>query len=181
MPIYTRTGDKGETALFNGRRISKDSPIIEAMGTVDELNSLLGVVISQLTDNNSRFTKELIEIQGNLFEIGAILANPKRKTEINFEKEAKKLEKSIDKMSKKLPVLRNFILPGGGRSGANLQFARTLARRTERRLVSLKRKDIPKVLIYINRLSDYLLTVSRFVDFREGKKEIIWIGSTKLK
>jgi|SRR3989344_4085685 len=174
MPIYTKTGDKGDTGLFSGKRVSKASLRIEAIGTIDELNSVIGFTLSQLTTNNLQLTKELIEIQNDLFVIGAALANPRQK--INLSKRVKDFEKTIDKMTKELPPLYNFILPGGGVAGSTLHIARTVARRTERRIVALsKREKIQKdVIIYINRLSDLFLTMSRFINLKEGKKENIW-------
>ena len=174
MPIYTKTGDKGDTGLFSGKRVSKASLRIEAIGTIDELNSVIGFTLSQLTTNNLQLTKELIEIQNDLFVIGEALANPRQK--INLSKRVKDFEKTIDKMTKELPPLYNFILPGGGVAGSTLHIARTVARRTERRIVALsKREKIQKdVIIYINRLSDLFLTMSRFINLKEGKKENIW-------
>ena len=174
MPIYTKTGDKGDTGLFSGKRVSKASLRIEAIGTIDELNSVIGFTLSQLTTNNLQLTKELIEIQNDLFVIGAALATPRQK--INLSKRVKDFEKTIDKMTKELPPLYNFILPGGGVAGSTLHIARTVARRTERRIVALsKREKIQKdVIIYINRLSDLFLTMSRFINLKEGKKENIW-------
>lgn len=177
MPIYTRTGDKGDTGLFSGKRISKASLRIEAIGTVDELNSVIGLVISQIPNSKSQITKELIGIQKDLFGIGAALANPKSK-KTNILKRVLYFEKEIDRMTAKLPKLFNFILPGGGVAGSTLHIARTVCRRAERRIVSLSEKEKvqPEVIIYINRLSDLFLTMSRFVNFKEGKKETIWKG-----
>ncbi len=174
MPIYTKTGDKGDTGLFNGKRVSKASLRIEAIGTVDELNSVIGFVISQLTISKSQLTKELIKIQSDLFVIGGALANPRG--EINLSKRTKEFEKLIDELTRKLPPLFNFILPGGGIAGASLHLARTVCRRAERRIVSLsgKEKVQSEIIIYINRLSDLFLTMSRFVNQKEKKKETIW-------
>lgn len=179
MPIYTKTGDKGDTGLFNGKRVSKASLRIEAIGTVDELNSVIGFTISQSTINNSQLTKELIKIQSDLFEIGAALANPKQN--VGLEKRAIELENTIDKMTKELPTLFNFILPGGGAAGASLHLARSIARRAERRIIALheKEKIQPEIIIYINRLSDLFLTMSRYVNMKEKKKETIWSGGAK--
>lgn len=174
MPIYTKTGDKGQTGLFSGKRVSKASLRIEAIGTVDELNSVLGFTISQLTINNSQLTKELIEIQKDLFEIGAALANPRQK--IDLSKRTKKFENLIDKMTKELPPLFNFILPGGGVAGSSLHIARTITRRAERRIVSLSSKEKVQsdIIVYVNRLSDLFLTMSRFINQKENQKETIW-------
>lgn len=176
MPIYTKTGDKGTTGLFSGKRVSKASYRIEAIGTVDELNSTIGFVISGLRTTDYGLRKELIRIQNDLFEVGGALANPKQKN--NLSKRTKEFEKLIDELTKKLPPLFNFILPGGGVTGATLHIARTVCRRAERRIVSLpvKEKVQPEIIIYINRLSDLFLTMSRFINMKEKKKETIWKG-----
>lgn len=185
MPIYTRTGDKGKTGLFNGKRVSKDCPLIEAIGSIDELNAIIGVVLSEKYKVAS-IKKELVKIQSDLFMIGSIIANPfseKRKAKSeNFEKRAQEFEKLIDTMTRELPVLRNFILPGGGEAGATLHLARTVSRRAERRIVALSKKHpstssgLSEILVYINRLSDLLFTIARFVNLAERKKETVWKG-----
>jgi cob(I)alamin adenosyltransferase len=177
MSVYTRFGDKGKTSLYAGKTVSKASLRVNTYGTLDELNSFLGVVISRL--ENKEIKKESIAIQNDLFGIGAFLANPTSKDlklGDYLKKRVKEFEKTIDKLTEKLPELENFILPGGGVSGAGLHFARTLARRTERRVVELSEKEnIDKdVLIYLNRLSDLLFTFARFINYKEKKKEIIW-------
>lgn len=174
MAIYTKKGDRGETSIFSKKeRLSKSSLRIKTIGAVDEVNSFLGVV---LADNLQ--SSELKEVQKNLFTIGAILAGaplrfPKSKT--------KKLEKRIDKIEGSLPTLKNFILPGGDKSAANLFFARTLVRRAERSLVALdtEEKLKPEILVFINRLSDYLFMLARQVNYKEGVKEEVWKGKRK--
>ncbi len=179
MAIYTRTGDKGKTGLFNGKRVSKDSLIMEAIGSVDELNAVLGVVLSSKYQVVSIKT-ELLKVQNDLFEIGSILAAPNTKYKIHntkyFSERALEFEKLIDGMTKQLPRLMNFILPGGGEAGAALHLARTVSRRAERQVVALSKKQKLNsgILIYINRLSDLLFTMARFVNFKEKKKETIW-------
>lgn len=174
MPIYTKTGDRGQTGLFSGKRVSKASLRIEAIGTVDELNSVIGFAISNIKNQKSNMTKELIEIQRDLFIIGATLANPKQKNDLS--KRIKKFEDLIDQMTNNLPPLFNFILPGGGMAGSSLHIARTIARRAERRIVSLSHKEkvAEDIRIYINRLSDLFLTMSRYINHKEKRKEIIW-------
>ena len=174
MPIYTKTGDKGNTGLFNGKRVSKASLRIEAIGTVDELNSVIGFVISGLRTTDYGLRRELIRIQKDLFVIGGALANPKQK--VNLSKRPKEFEKLIDELTKKLPPLFNFILPGGGVTGSALHIARTVCRRAERRIISLSEKEKvqSEIIIYINRLSDLFLTISRFVNMKEKKQEVIW-------
>ena len=172
MPIYTKTGDGGQTGLFSGKRVSKASLRIEAIGTVDELNSVIGLTISLTADREIK--KELIEIQKDLFVIGGALANPLQK--VKLLERTKEFENQIDKMTKKLPPLFNFILPGGGIGGSTLHIARTVCRRTERRIVELSKKEKVQsdIVIYINRLSDLFLTMSRFINHLEKKEEIIW-------
>ncbi|OGH39138.1 MAG: ATP:cob(I)alamin adenosyltransferase [Candidatus Levybacteria bacterium RIFCSPLOWO2_01_FULL_38_21] len=174
MPIYTKAGDKGQTGLFSGKRVSKANPRIEAIGAVDELNSTIGFALSQIRNPKSEIRKELIKIQNDLFEIGAALANPKQK--INLSNRTKEFENMIDKMTKELPPLFNFVLPGGGMVGSSLHIARTVCRRTERRIVELSKKEKVQgdLIIYINRLSDLFLTMSRYINYKEKRKEIIW-------
>lgn len=184
MPIYTRTGDKGKTSLFNGKRVSKGSPYIETIGSIDELNATLGIVLSSKYQEAS-INEELIRIQNDLFLIGSFIAAPNAKYKIHntkyFSQRAMEFEKSIDEMTRKLPRLMNFILPGGGEKGATLHLARTVARRTERNLVSLSKghKVDSSILAYINRLSDLLFTMARFANYLDKKKESIWSGRTQ--
>ena len=175
MPIYTRTGDKGQTSLFNKQRVFKFHIRVEAYGTVDELNSAIGVVLSSKYKVLS-IKKELTKIQNDLLEIGSTLANPSAKPLNYLRKRVVEFERFIDKMTLQMPVLKNFILPGGGKAGAFLQFARTVSRRAERRVVELADKENidSNIVIYMNRLSDLLFTMARFVNFKEKQKETIW-------
>ncbi len=185
MPIYTRTGDKGKTSLFNKQRVSKADVRVEAYGTVDELNSAIGVVLSMKYLVLS-IKKELIRIQNDLLEIGSVLANPDPQYSIlntqYFLRRVKEFEDSIDEMTEQMPPLKNFILPGGGRTGSLLHLARAISRRAERRIVALNNpsagsgrgKVDQNIIIYMNRLSDLLFTIARFQNFKEKKKEIIW-------
>ena len=169
--------------MFNGTRIAKNNIRVETYGTVDELNSVLGIVSSFLPESKE-YAKDMREmiiiIQHDLFEIGAILANPDAKDSDLFsthlEKHTLTIENYIDAMTAQLPPLTNFILPGGGHTGAFFQLARTVSRRCERRIVSLnKEEEVPSaILIYINRLSDLFHTMSRFSNFKEGKEETVW-------
>jgi len=157
MAIYTKTGDRGKTSTFSGRRVLKSSKLIKTIGAIDELNSFLGI-IGGLTD-----------IQRNLFTINAILTGAK----LNFPLDAaQKLEREIDKWEGTLPVQRNFLVYGGTKKATQIFFARALARRAERELVSLKPGST--ILIYINRLSDYLFMFARFINFKAKVKEKIW-------
>lgn len=177
MSVYTRTGDHGKTSLYQGKRVSKANLRIEAIGTVDELNSAIGVAVVQVKSSKLKvqsLEKELIKIQNDLFGIGAGLANPSFK--INLEQRVKEFEKIIDDLTAKLPELQNFILPGGSLGGASLHSSRTIARRAERRIVELSQKENVEssIIIYINRLSDLLFMIARFVNYKEKKKEIQW-------
>lgn len=183
MKIYTKTGDKGKTSLFDGTRVYKDNIRVETYGTIDELNSAIGLIMTEMS-NIKNISEVLISIQNNLFDIGAILANPQSNRDKKFwasqsekfKNRVLEFENLIDEMAKELPELNSFILPGGGKTGALLQFARTVCRRTERRVIALSQEIdvLPEVLIYFNRLSDLLFTMSRFVNFKEAKKETIW-------
>ena len=176
MGIYTRFGDKGKTSLYGGKTVSKGSLRIDAYGSIDELNSWVGVVVSETRD--VKIKKELLVIQNDLFEIGASLASTieNKKYQGYFGKRVKEFEERIDTLTKKLPELSNFILPGGGRSGSRLHIARTVCRRAERRVAQLSEKEKvnEEILIYINRLSDLLFTFARYTNYKEKKKEIVW-------
>lgn len=166
MAIYTKTGDRGETKVFDKKtgnltKIAKDSCTIAAIGAIDELNSFLGIVGDQT------------EIQGNLFTINSILAGSKLK----FSKtKTKKLEKQIDKWEGELPVQKNFIYYGGTPKASLVFFARALARRAERSLVEFsKDQKVPEAIsIYMNRLSDYLFMLARYENFKAKIKEKFW-------
>jgi cob(I)alamin adenosyltransferase len=176
MSIYTRTGDKGETGLFSSDRskkirVSKASPKIEAIGCIDEANTFLGLAASFTRDK--KLKRKIFDIQRHLFEVGSILAGAKV---VLYKDLPLQMEKEIDEMDKVLPKLTNFILPGGGRGGSFLFMARTFVRRAERRVVALSKEEkiSSEVIIYLNRLSDYVYTLARFSNFREKKKEEIW-------
>lgn len=169
--IYTKKGDKGETGLANSQRISKNSSRIEAIGSVDEINSILGIVKNLYREKSDR---EFVEkIQNDLFTIGSVVAQSKlkfSKTRVNY------LEKRIDKLENKLSKLTHFILPGGCRLASFLQLARSVVRRAERSLVILNEKEKvdPAILSFINRLSDLMFMLSREANYREGIKETVW-------
>ena len=176
MAIYTRTGDRGTTSLMNGQRVSKAHLRVETYGSIDELNSAIGVVLAEVQSYSSKLKAELVRIQNDLLEIGSALANPKAKGLNYLEKRVKEFEKLIDYMTQKLPPLVNFILPGGGKAGSLLHLARAISRRVERKIVALntKEKTDKNIIIYVNRLSDLLFTMARFANFKEKKKETIW-------
>jgi len=180
MPIYTRTGDKGKTSLFDGTRVLKSDKRVETYGTIDELNSMIGTAIAEIKDLRFKIkdvTDELERIQHDLLDIGSTLATPHPMPVVGLENRPKEFEKVIDAMTKKMPELKAFILPGGGKAGSALHVARTIARRAERQLVALMQKEKVDLTIitYINRLSDLLFTMARYVNYVEKKKEVIWV------
>lgn len=180
MPIYTKTGDKGKTSLFSGKRVYKDDLRVETYGTLDELNSAIGLSISYISKSNkeSKYMVQLLtSVQSTLFYIGSYFADlPDVVNDIDFDTELTSFEKSIDRVMSEMPKFTNFVLPGGGKSGASLHVARTIARRLERLVVRLNRREKvdPRVIKYINRLSDLLFAMARYANFIEGKKETIW-------
>ncbi|MCP3931418.1 MAG: cob(I)yrinic acid a,c-diamide adenosyltransferase [Bacteroidetes bacterium] len=175
--IYTKTGDKGETSLFGGKRLPKDDIRIEAYGTVDELNAHIAWLKDSLLQTDQKLL--LKSIQDNLFSIGSILASDPRKNyplpEIR-RSDVLILEEEIDAMTSKLPKLKHFILPGGHPTVSVCHVARCVCRRAERRIVSLNRlEEVPAILIeYMNRLSDYLFVYSRWIGQELGAEEIKW-------
>ena len=185
MKIYTKTGDKGETSLFAGHRVPKNDPFIDALGTVDECNSTLGVALS-LMPTGAKFEnvrKQLLQIQNTLFDLGAALATPRTRAanskieKTRFDPDGiEMLENWIDAFEEHLPKLHTFILPGGHPSGAMLHLARSICRRAERLVVPLnKHTDVSDhVLMYLNRLSDYLFVVSRYVNHLNNSSETLW-------
>ena len=180
-PIYTRKGDTGETGLGNKTRVSKTNPRIEAVGTLDELNASLGLALS-LLPKNSQLCSLLEPIQHDLFVLGAHVAIPAgdealaKLPALPLEAPSR-FEAAIDSWWEKLPPLTQFILPGGAPAAAALHNARTVARRTERRVILLRRYD-PEVtdfmVVYLNRLSDLLFAAARMSNLELGKNEIIW-------
>lgn len=181
MPIYTRKGDKGKTSLFSGKRVSKADVRIEAYGTLDELNAVLGVVRAHLPTKKTAAVRsveqQIDHLQEVIFYLCSYLADlPDALNDIDLAAEVKLLEQQIDTMTTKMPPLNNFIFPSGTKSATLLHVARTVSRRAERRMVHLANKETvdSMVIAYINRLSDYLFTLSRFVNFIQKKKEKIW-------
>lgn len=176
MTIYTRKGDKGKTTLREGKKVLKSHIRLEAYGAVDELNSSLGIVIANL--KQVLLKKELLRIQNDLFEVGGQLASLRKNKKLDdyLEERVKDFEDLMDRWSKKLPKLTQFILPGGSGSASFLHLSRTVCRRAERRVVdfSEKEKIDENVIMYLNRLSDLLFTMTRFINRIEKQKEIIW-------
>lgn len=179
MRIYTKRGDKGKTSLYgdSSKQRFKDEQRIVAYGTVDELNSTLGVAASHLKPK-SPHAAIVLSVQEELLEIGSELATAPRKKPVfkMDEEKVQRLEQVIDRLEKKLPELKNFILPGGSKAGASLHLARTICRRAERETVKLARYENvnPQVLVYLNRLSDLLFVLARSVNQAEKVREKVW-------
>ena len=181
MKIYTKTGDKGDTGLFGGGRVSKTHPRVEAYGDVDELNACLGM--ARAVEMMPRVDEVLVGIQRDLFAIGALLATPDRekmkrhleKASID-ERRVSELERAIDDGDAELEPLKSFIVPGGTPKAASLHVARTVCRRAERRVIALMpAEEIPEiVVVYLNRLSDLLFTLARVANRRAGAGEVTW-------
>jgi cob(I)alamin adenosyltransferase len=182
VKIYTKTGDHGETGLFDGTRVPKHSPRVEAYGDVDELNALLGLALAFIRDD-ADIRPCLLTIQRDLFVVGAHLADPsarveaKRGTKANFpEDKVSQLEQWIDQFEEHVAPLRQFILPGGSKGGATLHHARTVCRRAERQIVALSQEVAVAsvIIVYMNRLSDFLFVAARLENQRRNYSEIPW-------
>ncbi len=171
--IYTRTGDKGTTGLGDGSRVDKDDARIEAFGDIDELNSLVGLLVTELTGNDP-LAPQLEEIQQNLFNLGGELSVPGYELIMDAHVEA--LEQLLDRLNAELPPLKDFILPGGNRAAAVCHLARSVCRRAERRVVTLSRNATirPQCQCYLNRLSDLLFVCARILARRDGGAEVLW-------
>jgi cob(I)alamin adenosyltransferase len=176
--IYTKTGDDGTTGLFGGTRLPKNHIRIEAYGTVDELNSVIGWLMTFITDSET--FQFLLGIQSRLFTVGSNLASDPSKEMITpdlTDEDISGVEKAIDSMQAMLPTLKHFILPGGSPSVSAAHLARTVCRRAERKCVALALESEvePKILLYLNRLSDYFFVLARYLGNKEGIEEIKWI------
>ncbi|KAI8089328.1 Adenosylcobalamin biosynthesis, ATP:cob(I)alamin adenosyltransferase-like protein [Halteromyces radiatus] len=185
MKIYTKTGDKGTSSLYNGERRDKDDIIFEALGTTDELSSHIGLAMEYL-ENDSFLTERLEKIQCSLQDIGSNIATPRERSNTNrlertsFDPEGKlvlELEQWIDFMDEELPRLTKFILPSGGKASATLHVSRSVCRRAERRVQPLTREHLcdDSVAIYLNRLSDFLFNAARLAAKRQGKEEKVYV------
>jgi cob(I)alamin adenosyltransferase len=176
--IYTKTGDKGETSLIGGVRVPKYHLRIESYGTVDELNSYIGLVKESITDEHTR--KILYEIQDRLFTVGSVLASDPEKSKMKIpdlhEQDVTLLETEMDAMDATLPELKSFVLPGGTISASYCHVARCVCRRAERLVVHLQSEsEVPQIIAtYLNRLSDYLFMLSRKIVHDAGAPEIPW-------
>jgi cob(I)alamin adenosyltransferase len=178
LKIYTKTGDKGQTSLLGGTRVSKDHIRIEAYGTVDELNSWIGLIRDQQIPKES--IAVLLESQDRLFTIGSILASDPGKSKVKIpalsENDVTLLEKEIDRMNESLPEMRSFVLPGGHTAVSYCHIARCVCRRAERNTIHLAgQSEVPELVIkYLNRLSDYLFVLSRYVTKHFNAEETPW-------
>ncbi|MGB7286112.1 MAG: cob(I)yrinic acid a,c-diamide adenosyltransferase [Salaquimonas sp.] len=182
--IYTKTGDKGTTALGSGERRMKFDLRVAAYGTVDECNSALGIARLETVKTQPDLDASLIRIQNDLFDLGADLATPDTGEELGYEplriiaSQVSRIEKDIDKFNKDLGPLRSFILPGGSAAAAHLHLARTIARRAERMIVELAEQPDenvnPETIIYMNRVSDFLFVAARVAN-EMGKADILWV------
>ena len=178
MKLYTKTGDTGETSLFDNSRVRKSNPRVDAYGEIDEVNACIGVACSAEVSEEVRSVLE--DVQKDLFALGALLADPATKIQGRVEKASiteanvKELEDAIDHFESVPQPLRRFILPGGSPAGAALHMARTVCRRAERRVVALGDQVEPLILIYLNRLSDLLFVLARAVNHSANIKETEW-------
>lgn len=187
MKIYTGSGDRGRTSLFSGERVSKSAPRVEAYGDVDELNSILGVLLTLLPSSQARLVEEVQRIQSDLLHVGAWLAiTPESPASEELQKiteeHSQALEKAIDRMEEGLPPLRDFLLPGGHISSATAHVARAVCRRAERHVVGLTATraetegsgQLGSITVYLNRLSDYLFVLARYCNKIQGLPDTIW-------
>jgi cob(I)alamin adenosyltransferase len=177
--LYTRKGDKGETSLYGSTRVRKDDPRVEAYGTIDELCSFLGFVISESKDQN--LVSSLKGVQRLLFVAGGDIATDlhgTQKVPRITEADTAKLEEATDDLVSKLPRLSNFILPGGSRTGATIHVARAVCRRAERQIVTASgsQEMNPELIRFFNRLSSYLFNLARWENSRAGEKDEVWKG-----
>ncbi len=180
--IYTKTGDKGETGLFGGARLPKYDLRIEAYGTVDEINSHIGYLAELIKPMGMETV--LSVVQNKLFNIGSVLAvDPSKDFQMPgvSERDIQLLEQEIDRMNSELPELKAFILPGGNAAAAYAHVARTVCRRAERRTVELDHNSEngvdPTIIAYLNRLSDYLFVLARYIVLKNGNDEVLWDAS----
>ena len=181
MKLYTKTGDEGFTGLLGGDRTPKNSPRIHAIGDVDELNAYVGVCIAEINDDE--ICSKLIRVQNHLFDIGSELACPPNgKFELTSVTtlDIQQLENEIDLMDAELPSLKEFILPGGSVGSAHLHYLRTVCRRVERGLLAFQTTNLlrSELIIYVNRLSDWIFCLSRLLNVRSGVVEQKWSKET---
>lgn len=173
MSIYTRTGDDGTTGLFGGKRVPKNDKRIELIGLIDELNAWIGMITISVHDNT--IEQFLTSIQNDLFTMGSFLAESGADITELLPKVVQ-IEHAIDQLEKQLPELHDFILPGGSNSSSIIHVARTVCRRVERGLCRVERSALnyPEIIKYLNRLSDYLFVLARYVNKRDGLIDVLW-------
>jgi cob(I)alamin adenosyltransferase len=188
LKIYTGTGDRGKTSLFSGERVSKSSLRIAAYGELDELNSVIGAMVSAMDGDLGALKDELQVIQALLLDAGAWLATTPGSGSVRFLKAftmqpAQMLETAIDRLNEDLPELRHFILPGGHLSASLAHMARTVCRRVERRVTELAEHErrapdadatLKPILVFLNRLSDYLFVAARYCNRHYGREDVLW-------
>ena len=191
MKIYTKTGDKGETSLYGGTRVSKAAARVESYGTLDELNAFIGLAKAEISDE--KVLNQLQKIQFDLFTVGSeaatptdkmLLANGKNRLDLMIsEKEITELEIWMDDLDAELEPLQFFILPSGGKAAASVHVCRTVCRRAERAMVYLNETEEvrPELIKYLNRLSDYLFILARYISKISGEKEEYWNPSERAK
>ena len=191
MKIYTKTGDKGETSLYGGTRVSKAAARVESYGTLDELNAFIGLAKAEISDE--KVLNQLQKIQFDLFTVGSeaatptdklILANGKNRLDLMIsEEEISELEHWMDDLDAELEPLQFFILPSGGKAAASIHVCRTVCRRAERAMVYLNETEEvrPELIKYLNRLSDYLFILARYISKISGEKEDYWNPSARAK
>lgn len=179
VKIYTRSGDEGMTGMLGPRRVFKDNPRIDAYGTVDELNAVIGLIRSDMNDDNIDLL--LKEVQEDLFVLGSALADPDPKGPFFHAittNHVSRLERAIDSMQEELEPLKSFILPGGSKPASQTHLARTICRRAERDVVSLHHIEHepvdPVTIVYLNRLSDFLFVMARLINLRAGIADVPW-------
>jgi cob(I)alamin adenosyltransferase len=181
MPIYTRAGDTGTTSLFGGKKVLKCEELVDVYGSIDELNSWMGLIHSSIEDPDLRSFFQTL--QQDLFVIGSTFAGWKGNIS-SLPARVFEMEHKIDEMEKTMPPINNFILPGGSTLGSNIHIARSICRRVERQTVALQKhtnNDIPsylQIIQYLNRLSDYLFMFARFANYKAGHVEIVWKGKS---
>lgn len=185
MPIYTRTGDTGTTAIFGGKRVLKCEELVDVYGSVDELNSWFGLLLSFI--DNTKLQKMFTEVQNDLFIIGSTLAGWKGDDLKDLDKRVKDMEKWIDAMEKQVSPLSHFILPGGSQAGSFTHITRSICRRVERQVVAYKYQEktviaisehaFESIIKYLNRLSDLLFMLARFINKQQGIPEVKWSGT----
>jgi cob(I)alamin adenosyltransferase len=181
MTIYTKVGDGGSTRMPDGQLSRKDQPLVEAIGHMDELNSSIGFCVAACEAARHReIAAALAPLQGELFVLGALLADPRRAGKLQWDPQAvQRMERQIDQATAKLPPLEHFVLPGGSELACRLHLGRTVCRRAERRLVAAMDGGAPmppQVVPYINRLSDLLFTLARLANQTDGQEEVQWHG-----